>query len=131
MNRKAFLIVATVLFALAALWVALSPSPGAAASSAVDAWYSSAEAPSGTPLEAYSPADDPNAVAMQDDALAPEALVSWRVIGSAFNPRENDVSYRVDSNGGCTYVTAGDASTVWNTPIALPNGSRIDTLRMY
>jgi hypothetical protein len=58
-------------------------------------------------------------------------LISWRITGSALKPRESNVSSTVDINGGCTYVTAGNASTVWNTPIHLPNGSVIDTLRMY
>ena len=54
-----------------------------------------------------------------------------RVVGSALKPRENDVSYTVDVNGSCTYVTAGSAFTVWNTPVHLPQGTRVNTLRMY
>jgi hypothetical protein len=58
-------------------------------------------------------------------------LVSLRISGSTLRPRESDVSYTVSSSGGCVYVTAGDATTVFNTPLSLPNGVRVDTLRMY
>jgi hypothetical protein len=58
-------------------------------------------------------------------------LVSWRVTGSALKPRENDVSYGIGGSGACTYVTTGDASTVWNIDPGLPNGTVVDTLRMY
>lgn len=94
-------------------------------------WASSAEAPAGTTVEQLSPADTPGEYKLQDDLLVPEGLVSWRVAGSALKPRVNDVSYTVSGGGGCTYVTSGDAFTVWNIPVDLQNGSVVDTLRMY
>lgn len=99
-----------------------------------DLWNSSAEAPAGTAPAQFSPADNPASLD-RDDALegpdAPDALISWRVTGSALKPRENDVSYTVNGNGSCVYVTAGDASTVWNITPMLPQGAVVDTLRMY
>lgn len=56
---------------------------------------------------------------------------SLRYVGSTLKPRENDVNYAVSSNGGCVYVTSGDNSTVWNLPLALPNGAEVQYLRMY
>lgn len=103
----------------------------AAAQDADEPWLSSAEAPSVIPLDRFSAADSQN-LPLQDDALnAPDALISWRVTGAALKPRENDVSYTVNSSGSCTYVTAGDAFTVWNFAPPLPQGAEVDTLRMY
>jgi hypothetical protein len=62
---------------------------------------------------------------------APEEVVSWRVVGSALKPRENDVNYITPGHGGCVYVSAGDISTVWNIPVHLPQGALVDSLRMY
>jgi hypothetical protein len=65
---------------------------------------------------------------------APNAVTSnssVRFVGSTLRPRENDVSYTTNSNGSCVYVTAGDAMTVWNLPLALPEGAKIEWLRMY
>jgi hypothetical protein len=95
-----------------------------------DLWATSAEAPAGT-LPRFSPADAPAAATLDVVPNAPEALVSWRVAGSALKPRENDVSYSVNSSGGCTYVTAGDSFTVWNFAPTLPQGAVVDTVRMY
>jgi hypothetical protein len=64
-------------------------------------------------------------------ALGINVLRSLRITGSALKPRENNVSYAVDINGSCFYVTAGSATTVWNVPITLPDGATIDSLRIY
>ncbi|MDX1436588.1 MAG: hypothetical protein R3335_07255 [Anaerolineales bacterium] len=93
-------------------------------------WTSSAELEEGSQYVIMSPPDGPSKSGPQADA-AEGGLTSWRVIGSALRPRENDVSYTINGSGSCSYVTAGDASTVWNTPINLPQGSTVDTLRMY
>lgn len=62
---------------------------------------------------------------------APEAAGQLRVVGSAFRPRANDVSYTTSGPGGCSYVTAGNAGQVWNTPLYLENGAVVNTLRIY
>ncbi|MEZ5419737.1 MAG: fibronectin type III domain-containing protein [Vicinamibacterales bacterium] len=96
-------------------------------------WNTSADAPAGLPPALLSAPD--RLVPAVDDTANPPSLVlgltSWRVTGSALKPRENDVSYTVSGSGACTYVTAGDASTVWNTDPGLPDGTVVDTLRMY
>lgn len=97
-------------------------------------WNTSADAPSGMPPALLS-APDGVLSPLPDDEIDTSSLVlgvrSWRVTGSALKPRENDVSYSVAGTGACTYVTSGDASTVWNTDPGLPDGTVVRTLRMY
>lgn len=90
-------------------------------------WDSSAEFTDGsaTDLQTFPPSS------FSEPEAAEASLISWRIAGSALRPRENDVSYSIPGQGGCIYVTSGDASTVWNTPVNLPQGSTIDTLRIY
>lgn len=99
-----------------------------------DLWTSSAEAPAGPPLYRFSPADLP-ATAVQDvrpsSPDAPDALVSWRITGSALKPRQNDVSYTINANGSCTYVTSGSTFTTWNVAPMLPQGAVVSTMRIY
>ncbi len=54
-----------------------------------------------------------------------------RVTGSALKPRNSGVSYTIGSKSGCVYVTAGSTTTVWNTPIYLPQGSLVEKFRLY
>lgn len=125
MKRNVLVAVVVVLFGFSAVWLAAVRSAPASAQEGEVPWTSSAELPSDQAPENSPPPDFG-----PEDELG-GGLVSWRVVGSALKPRENNVSYSVDSNGGCAYVTAGSNFTVWNTPIHLPNGSVIDTLRMY
>ncbi|MBZ0112044.1 MAG: hypothetical protein K8J08_06265 [Thermoanaerobaculia bacterium] len=67
----------------------------------------------------------------QEDSAVLGSLVNFRVAGSALRPRETNVTTAVDGGGGCAYVGGGNASTVWNTPVYLPQGATVDTLRMY
>jgi hypothetical protein len=130
MKRNVLVVLSVFVFGLAAVWLAVGRSTPVNAQADNAIWNSSAEAPEGTPLESYSPADDP-ALPNQEDIIEGGGLVSWRVTGSALKPRESTVSYSTDANGSCGYVTAGSNFVVWNTPVHLPNGSVIDTLRMY
>lgn len=102
-------------------------STGQSEASANLDWDSSAEYTDGSATDLQTPP----AASFSEPEAAEASLISWRITGSALRPRENDVSYSVSSQGGCSYVTSGDASTVWNTPVDLPQGSTIDTLRMY
>ena len=91
------------------------------------------EDPSLTSAEATLAAPDQADGAIHGpEALGPLAtLTSWRVTGSALRPRDSGVSYTTNTSGSCAYVTGGDASTVWNVPVLLPNGATVNTLRMY
>jgi hypothetical protein len=62
---------------------------------------------------------------------APTWNSTLRFVGSTLRPRRNDVNYTTNSNGGCVYVESGNASTIWNLPLALPNGTKVEWLRMY
>ena len=130
MKRNVLVVLSVFVFGLAAVWLAVGRSTPVNAQADNAIWNSSAKAPEGTPPESYSPADDP-ALPNQEDIIEGGGLVSWRVTGSALKPRESTVSYSTDANGSCGYVTAGSNFVVWNTPVHLPNGSVIDTLRMY
>lgn len=131
MNHRNLLTWGLIVLAFVALGSMTGLSPTSAAQSDGEAWTSSEEPPPGTTLEQLSVPDVPSPASLQPDVSAPEGLISWRVTGSALKPRENDVSYTVNSSGSCTYVTAGDASTVWNIPVMLPQGTTVDTLRIY
>jgi hypothetical protein len=130
MKRHLLLALAVIILGLSSVWLAVGRLAQVNAQERGAPWQTSAEAPAGTPLESFSPADTP-AVNNQLEELEGGGLISWRVVGSALKPRDNDVTYTSNSNGSCIYVTAGDANTVWNTPVSLPNGSVVNTLRMY
>lgn len=83
-------------------------------------WDSSSE-PGFTPGEAQSAVPEGHV----------DATAYLRVTGSALKPRDNDVVWQSDSWGGCGYASSGDASTVWNTPLYLPQGATVTMLRMY
>lgn len=58
-------------------------------------------------------------------------LMSLRVAGSVFKPRKNDVDYVAAGTGGSFYVSGGSVSTVWTTPVYLPQGAKVEAIRMY
>lgn len=92
-----------------------------------------ADAGSSTNGGVLSPIPEPVA---EDDLLSEgvesqATLTSWRVLGSTLKPRDSDVVFHTNGSGGCVYVTGGDAYRVWNTPIWLPPGSVVHTMRMY
>lgn len=130
MKRNFFAVLILFLFGVTAVIIAASSLSTANAQGGGDSWLTSAEPPADASVVDFSAPDAPSLID-QDDAMNGGGLISWRVTGSALRPRENDVSFSVDSNGSCTYVTAGDASTVWNVPLNLQNGATVDTLRMY
>lgn len=94
----------------------------------VEPWTSSREAPAGTPTERFSPPDTPLQSVLPE---GPAETVSWRIVGSALKPRENNVDYVTSGSGGCVHVSGGSSFTVWNAPVHLPQGALVETLRMY
>ncbi|MEE4242857.1 MAG: hypothetical protein V2I36_15420 [Desulfopila sp.] len=54
-----------------------------------------------------------------------------RISGTALKPRANDVDYIATAGGGCFYVSGGNSSQVFNTPVYLPERTTVHTLRMY
>jgi hypothetical protein len=130
MKRKVLTVFVLFILGLTAVFFAVSGSSPVNAQAEGQLWLSSAEPPAGITFENLSPPDGPNA-ANQEDVMEGGGLISWRVTGAALKPRQDNTSYTGDINASCTYVSGGSASTVWNTPIHLLNGSVVDTLRMY
>lgn len=132
--RSVLVLLITAVSGLVVIWLAIGRFAPVTAQEPGNLWGTSAEAPAGTPLEHFSAPDTPELPDGDVDPASPDtpdALISWRVVGSALKPRENDVSYTVSPSGGCVYVTAGDANSVWNFAPHLPQGAVVDTLRMY
>ena len=124
---------ARLLLALTTVLLGALPLAHLRAQSPSGIWLSSADAPPGTPLEALSAPDAPAAILGPDELahrrhVRPGLLARHRLQPEA--PRERRLM-RINGSGSCTYVTSGDASTVWNTVPDLPNGAVVDTLRMY
>ena len=69
------------------------------------------------------------AVLAGGDAIT--AMWDHRIVGSTLKPRVNNVTYETSGSGGCAYVSAGSASTVWNTPVIVPDGANVQYLRIY
>jgi hypothetical protein len=61
---------------------------------------------------------------------ASDALVSLRIVGTALKPRNSNATYVPSGGGGCFYSTAS-SYTIFNTGVFLPQGSWVDTMRMY
>lgn len=55
----------------------------------------------------------------------------YHVTGSALHPRDSSVGWNTGGSGGCLYVTSGSPSVVFNLHQEIPNGARIDYLRIF
>jgi hypothetical protein len=55
----------------------------------------------------------------------------FHVGGSSLRPRDSNAEWDSDGSGGCLYLTAGNPNNVFNIHMDIPNGSRIDYLRIY
>jgi len=53
------------------------------------------------------------------------------VAGSVMRPRHSTSQYANDSSGGCIFLTGGETYRIFNTHLNIPDGSRIDYLRVY
>lgn len=58
------------------------------------------------------------------------ALANLRITGTALKPRNSNATYVPTGGGGCFYSTAS-SYTAFNIGVFLPQGSWVDTLRMY
>lgn len=95
-------------------------------------WLSSEKPPPGTPLKLLSAPDSESAL---DGSNGPSSqgggtVVSQGIAGSALRPRDSVVDFDVLGSGGCIYAE-NNASDVFNAPIRLPQGTNVDTMRMY
>lgn len=51
--------------------------------------------------------------------------------GSVLLPRTSTVDWRTDGSGGCIYLKFGPTNVIFNKHLNIPDGSRIDYLRVY
>ena len=69
-----------------------------------------------------------------EEDIAPNAPLPTRylrVTGSVFKPWDSSVGWAIGAQGGSIYATSGSSSVVWNSPLYLPQGTRIQKVRMY
>ncbi len=55
----------------------------------------------------------------------------FHIPGSVLRPRDSTSEWGTDWSGGCIYQTSGSPYNVFNLHLNIPNGSRIDYLRVY
>lgn len=55
----------------------------------------------------------------------------YHVTGSALHPRDSAVEWNTGGSGGCLYQVSGDAYTIYNLHQEIPEGARIDYLRLF
>ena len=55
----------------------------------------------------------------------------YHVTGTALRPRNSSVEWSSSGDGGCLYQTAGSPYEIFNVHLDIPNGARIDYLRIF
>jgi len=55
----------------------------------------------------------------------------YHVTGSALHPRDSSVEWNTGGSGGCLYLVSGSSGVVFNLHQEIPNGARIDYLRIF
>lgn len=91
-------------------------------------WFSSDDPPAETSPESLSPPDvDHRAETNSSDRAA---TISHRVTGVALRPRSASVDFANAGTTTCTYANS-NGSVVFAAPVWLPQGTTINSLRMY
>ncbi len=55
----------------------------------------------------------------------------FHISGPALFPRSSGVNWSTDWTGGCIYLKSGPSSIIFNKNLNLPDGSKIEYLRVY
>lgn len=55
----------------------------------------------------------------------------YHVTGSALHPRDSSVEWNTGGSGGCLYQVSGEPSVIYNLHQEIPDGARIDYLRLF
>ncbi len=82
--------------------------------------------PEGSPVKV-----EPMPMIKLGNTNAPAWNASIRFAGSTLRPRTSGIGYDTNNGGGCIYATSGDPAVVWNLSLNLPNGVKVEYLRMY
>lgn len=130
--RRAGMVALLNLLILALLITTAGIVTGAArADTPRDVWLSSADPPADYPPALLMPPDPMVQMDPQQEFEPSASIISHRVPGSVLRPRTSSVDFTSSAGGGCTYLTSGPTGVVWNLPLHLPNGSQLDSVRMY
>lgn len=128
---KVVVVIAGVVTGISLIMLLVFDSPGAAAQDTSDLWLSSMTPPEGISAEALSAPDQAQQPGNPDEAPeAIAAIISHRITGTALRPRDSVVNFDVNSSGGCIYAK-DNAFDIFNTPIWLPQGATVNSVRMY
>ncbi|MDX9954617.1 MAG: hypothetical protein RBT75_11000 [Anaerolineae bacterium] len=76
------------------------------------------------------PDQDEGAIKTADAGIAWSGFYYKYIAGSTLRPRSSSTTWATDGGGGCVYAVSG-AGEIFNVPLSLPQGSRIDFLRLY
>ena len=101
-----------------------------------DGGSSAGELPGQLPAELAQLYFEPQPDQIEGAITTADAGIAWSgfhykyIAGSAFRPRASTTTWASSGGGGCVYAVAG-AFEVFNVPLSLPQGSRIDYLRLY
>lgn len=78
------------------------------------------------------PDDNIDGRSVTDGDLRWSAFFSYdHAAGSVLRPRDSSVEWAQSGYGGCVYLSSGNTSTILNLHLDIPNGVRIDYLRIY
>lgn len=75
--------------------------------------------------------DEDDGTSLRDGGLRWSNFYYAHSAGSVLKPRNSSVEWSTDGSGGCVYLSSGSASTILNLHLDIPNGARIDYLRIY
>ncbi len=81
--------------------------------------------------DALIPEDAPDQVVSNADPNWSTDFYYYHVTGSALRPRDSSVEWTTGSSGGCLYLSSGTEWVVFNIQLDIPDGVRIDYLRLF
>lgn len=76
------------------------------------------------------PDQDEGAIRTADAGIKWSGIYYKYIAGSTFRPRASTTTWASSGAGGCVYAVA-NPSGIFNVPLSLPQGGRIDYLRLY
>ncbi len=81
--------------------------------------------------DAIIPENAPDRVNTDSDPNWSTNFYYYHVTGTALHPRDSAVAWDSDGTGGCLYQVSGDVNTIYLIHLEIPEGARIDYLRLY
>jgi len=81
--------------------------------------------------DAMIPEDAPDQVETNSDPNWSTEFYYYHVAGSALHPRDSAVEWNTGGSGGCLYQVSGSPYVIYNLHQEIPDGARIDYLRLF